>query len=189
MQKLLTLILLASVAVLSTSKILLTKAQWVDRLKTLARRKTKYSNEYPKNVLYYDGTYWWADCSNLMKSLFCGRDINDFTPRNYQRDLTNTGDITVETLIDRCTDKSSDFSRLKLGEPRILHLQGHIGAYLGENVQTSKGLCNAVESTPAWDGGIQFSYVSSNGGRYYAKGVSQRGAWTKHGKPSLWVQY
>ena len=189
MQKLITLFLLASVAVISTEKIVLTKAEWVSKLKTLANSKSKYSQEYPKNVLYYDGTYWWADCANLMKALFNGRDINNKTKGSYQKDLSNTGDVNADGLIKLCTDLSTDFTKLKKGEPRLIHMPGHMGAYLGEEVQRTKGLCNAVECTPAWDGGIQFSYVAANGGRYSAKGVGSNGTWKKHGKPSKWVQY
>ena len=189
MQKLFSFILLASVLVISSSRIVMTKKEWVTKLKTLANRKTIYSNEWPKNVLYFDGTYWYADCSNLMKALFNGRDIDNQSAGSYQRDLSNTGDVTESGLINLCTSVSSDFSKLKAGEPRILYMPGHIGAYLGETVKRPKGVCNSVESTPAWDGGIQFSYVSSNGGRYSAQGSSLSSQWTKHGLPSKWVQY
>ena len=189
MKQLVFLCLLSALVLESTSKIVMTKDEWVNKLITLANSKSRYTQEYPYNVLYYDGTTWSADCSNLMKALFNGRDISDKTANQYQRDLSNTGDVTVDGLINLCTDISTNFSKLKSGEPRILYMPGHMGAYLGKVVKTSKGECNVVESTPAWDDGIQFSYVDSTGKRLYAKGRDQRSTWTKHGKPSKWVQY
>ena len=100
----------------------ITKEKWVQDLIVLAReRNTEYNNEYPYNVLYYDGDrdVWSADCSNLHKSLFNKRDIYDFTPDNFQWDLSNTGDITEYQLISRCTDQSNDFTRLRAGDYSI----------------------------------------------------------------------
>ena len=129
--------------------IVFNKNEWVSRMQWLAQQKSKYKNQWPWNVLYYDGSVWWCDCkiiilipliysnllsfllyyflgSNLQKALFNGRDIYHATAGSYQRDLTNTGDVTVEVLYQKCTDRSSDFSKLKAGEPRILWMSGHI---------------------------------------------------------------
>ena len=189
MKQLVFLCLLSALVLEATSRIVMTKTEWVNKLITLAKSKSKYTQKYPYNVLYYDGTTWYADCSNLMKALFNGRDISDKTANKYQRDLSNTGDVNADGLILKCTDISTNFSKLKSGEPRLLHMSGHMGAYLGKVVSRKKGECNVVECTPAWDGGIQFSYVDSSGRRLYAKGQSQKGNWAKHGKPSNWVQY
>ncbi len=167
----------------------MTKDEWVERMIYLANQPSQYSNTYPYNVLYYDGYYWYADCNNLQKSLFNGRDVYHPTKGSYQVDLTNTGDVTCEQLIAKCTYQSSDFSQLKMGEPRVLFLSGHIGAYLGRNVQTSKGLCNCVESTVAFGGGIVFSWVDSDGTRRSYQGGPKSLAWTKHGRADPWVQY
>ena len=189
MNQLVFLCLFSALVLESTSRIVMTKDQWVQKLITLAKSPSKYSMKYPYNVLYYDGSKWYADCSNLMKALFNGRDINDKTPNKYQKDLTNTGDVDADGLIQKCTDISTNFKALKSGEPRLLHMSGHMGAYLGKEVSTSFGTCNVVESTPAWSDGIQFSYVDSSGRRLHGKGGQQIKTWTKHGKPSKWVQY
>ena len=189
MKQLVLFCLFASLVLESTSRIVMTKDQWVQKLMTLARSPSKYSNKYPYNVLYYDGSRWYADCSNLMKALFNGRDINDKTPNKYQGDLSNTGDVTVAGLFNQCTDISTNFGALRSGEPRLLYMDEHMGAYLGQEVSTSFGTCNVVESTPAWDDGIQFSYVDSSGRRLRGKGGSQRYSWIKHGKPTKWIQY
>ncbi len=165
------------------------KEEWVDRMIHLANSKSVYRNKYPWNVLYYDGAYWYADCNNLQKSLFNGRDVYNPKKDSYQRDLSNTGDVTTEGLYDLCDDKSSDFTKLKPGEPRILHLNGHIGAYLGKEIRVGKGIVNAVEATVAFGGGIVYSYVESDGRRLSYKGGPQSLKWTEHGKVSKWVSY
>ena len=169
---------------------LITKEKWVSDLITLARdRRSKYRNKWPYNVLYYDGSIWYADCVNLNKALFNGRNINDFTKDEYQHYLGNTGDITTEQMIQRCTDVSSDFTRLKAGEPRILHLQGHIGAYLGKIIDVNGAKYNVVEATASFGGKIALSWIDSDGTRRNNRGGSTNGRWTLHGLPSKWVKY
>lgn len=173
-----------------TSRIVMTKDEWVERMIYLANQKTKYDNTYPHNVLYYDGYYWYADCNNLQKSLFNGRDVYNPTKGSYQHDLTNTGDVTCKGLIDKCTSVSTDFSKLKAGEPRVMYMtEGHIGAYLGKEVQTKKGICNSVESTVAFEGGIIFSYVDPDGTRRSYKNGPKSLKWYSHGRADPWVQY
>ena len=169
---------------------IITKEKWINDLIILARdRVSVYSNEYPYNVLYCDGKKWYADCVNLNKALFNGRNINDWTPGSCQRDLSNTGDITVEQMMQRCTDQSNDFRRLKEGEPRILHLKGHIGAYLGKTITYQGNQYNVVESTVSFGGGIVLSWVDNDGTRRSNKGGYQSLKWLTHGKPTRWVKY
>ena len=191
-QSLLILIILflsKSITPSPNNKKILTKEQWVGYLIELANRESKYMNSSPFNLLYFDGEIWYADCVNLMKALFNGRDIYDFTPDIFQEDLENTGDIDANEMINLCTDISNDFTLLKFNEPRIIYLQGHIGAYLGKNVYTKKGWCNVVETTSSFGDKIAFSWVDNNGLRRDHKGGKIEGKWRKHGKPSLWVEY
>ena len=173
-----------------TNQLPITKEKWVSDLITLARdRKSQYSNQYPYNVLYYDGSVWYADCVNLNKALFNGRNINDFTKNEYQHYLGYTGDITTEEMIQLCTDVKSDFTKLKSGEPRILHLDGHIGAYLGQVVVVNGNKYNVVEATGSFGRKIALSWVDSNGARRDKSGGTIVGYWTLHGKPTRWVKY
>ena len=71
----------------------------------------------------------------------------------------------------------------------MLYKPGHIGAYLGKEKTVKQGVVNCVECTPAWDDGIQYSYVDEWGFRRYYKGGPAAGAWTHHGKPSKWIDY
>ena len=192
MKQLLLFLLISSVIIgtkIGKDKKIISKDKWVSDLITLAQRRTTYNNQYPYNLLYYDGTYWSADCVNIMKALFNGRNINDWTKNGFQRDLTNTGDITTEEMIEKCTSVSSNFNALKLGEPRILHLKGHIGGYLGKNIIIDGAVYNVVEATGAFGRKIAFSWVDSDGTRRNRKGGSANGRWTRHGLPTRWVIY
>ena len=168
---------------------IITKDKWVNDLIELSKRQTAYSQQYGKNTLLFDGTTWWSDCSNLQKALFNGRDINDYTIGKFQKDLSNTGDVNSYGLIELMDDISTNFTLLKEGEPRILYLKGHIGAYLGKEIETDHGICNVIESTGSWGGGIRCSYVNSEGERTYGKDGEKNGTWIKHGLPLKWVQY
>ena len=172
--------------------IVTTKAKWVDDLIVLARdRKSCYDNSYPHNVLYYEKATntWYADCLNLEKALFNGRDIYDFTDGSAAYSLANTGDITEIQLIRRCTDVSSDFRNLKEGEPRILYMEGHIGAYLGKTVVYNNSRYNVVEATKSFGAKIAFSWVDRDGTRRDQKGGYPNGTWEMHGKPTRWVKF
>ena len=168
---------------------IINKDKWVQDLIELANRETKFINIYPFNLLYFDGEIWYADCVNLHKALFNGRNIYDYTPDIYQEDLDNTGDIDANEMINLCTDISTDFKKLKEGEPRILYVHGHIGAYLGKIISKHEGLYNVVETTTSYGEKITFSWVDPDGKRRNAKNGHIEGKWIKHGLPSLWVQY
>jgi len=177
------------------SYLIMTKQEWVEYLKALARDKSGYWAAFPWNLLYWDGERFWADCHNLEKALFNGRDINDKTVGSYAWPLPATGDCTEYGLLLQCSDiRWGQFKLLKAEEPRIIYMEGHIGAYLGEEwYEDGQGTVNAVESTPAWEDGIQFSYVAPDGTRawckeWYQKGTT-RGVWAAHGLASKWVDY
>ena len=179
-------ILLLCLLALTCSRIIMNKSQWISALEQLASRKTIYKNKYPYNVLYCDGKNWYCDCVNLLKALFNGRNINNWKPGSKADTLSNTGDIGCSQFIEKCTDKSGDFTRLREGEPRVLFLDGHIGTYIGKVVN---GKYNVIECTAAWGGGIVYSWVDSDGTRRREKGGESRNRWTIHGKPTLWVSY
>ena len=189
MRKTVILCILLALKVETFCRIVMNKNQWVKKLEDLAKRRTAYSQKYGYNALRFDGKTWWCDCSNLMKALFNGRDINDLTKDKFERSTENTGDVNADGLIQKCTDLSSDFKKLKKGEPRLIHMPGHMGAYIGKDVSTDHGTCNVIECTAAWGGGIRYSYVDGKGRRLYGKNGNQNGTWKKHGLPSKWVSY
>jgi hypothetical protein len=183
-------VVLVALLTIVNSKVVMTKDQWVAALVKIAKSPSEYKSVYPYNVLYWDGKKWYCDCVNLMKALFNGRKIDNPKKNSHATNLSNTGDVGADGFIKLCDNVSTDFKKLKAGEPRILHLKGHIGAYLGKEMKVSKGIVNVVECTGGWEHKALFSYVDSDGTRRYAKGSSNvRGKWERHGKASKWVKY
>lgn len=176
-------------------RIVYTEKELTDILVKLGKGNppSSYDNHWPKNLLYWDGKRWWADCVNLYKALFNGRKIDNPEKDSFQKDLSNTGDVTGWGLLKQCSDKSQDFT--KLGNHfRCLYLEDgndwHFGGYLGfEWDEPGQGIVNVVESTPRWDDGIQYSYVDQYGNRSWAKGLKAEGVWTWHGLATPWIQY
>ena len=192
MKQLLLFLLISSVIIgINTGKDrqLITKDKWISDLITLARdRKSVYDNKYPYNCLYYDGTAWHTDCVHLHWALFNGKNIN-YLGQEFISNYCYNGDITNEGMIEKCTSVSSNFNALKEGEPRILYLNGHIGAYLGKNVIVNGAVYNVVEATGAFGRKIAFSWVDNDGTRRDKRGGNIYNRWTRHGLPTRWVIY
>lgn len=175
------------------SRIVTTASKLVSDLKTLESRPNYYNNHPPYNLCYVhsDGRTS-ADCVNLYKSLLNGYDISNRTPGYFQGNLSNTGDVDGWTLLNKCSDVSTDFSKLKNGEPRLLYMvhgkDWHVGGFVGE-FQKYGRTYNVVECTAAWNAGILFSWVDSKGNRYKSKGGEARSSWTHHGLMNPWVDY
>lgn len=171
------------------AKVIMTASEYIRRLEAIAARNTYYSNKYPNNLCYIhsDGRTS-ADCWNLIKALLNGYDVNKTTVGYYQKDLSNTGDCTVDGLIKQCTDVSTNFKKLKNGEPRLLYMKNHAGSFIGEKVIDGK-IYNVIESTGSWERKVLYSYVDETGARRHYKGAAKNGQWTKHGKMTAWLDY
>lgn len=196
------------------SKVIMTSTELVTKLKTLVGRRTFYKNKWPynlclvappksipsfktitgndvKNFNPFDEEAVSADCVNLYKALLNGYDVTKHTTGYFQSELSNTTDCTEIGLLEQCSDISTDFSKLKLGEPRLLYMSkpGHIGGYIGEEVNFNGTIYNVIECTSSWGGGILYSYVDEKGGRYRCKGGAKNGTWEKHGLMTPWIAY
>ena len=77
-------------------------------------------------------------------------------------------DIDCNTMMDRCSNISTDFSKIEVGE--AVGMQGHIGIYIGDGL--------AVECTPLWKNCVQITAVQNIGTK---AGYNSR-KWTRHGK-------
>ncbi len=75
-------------------------------------------------------------------------------------------DIGENTMIERCSAISKDFSAIEVGE--AVWIDGHIGIYIGNGL--------AVECTPSWQDGVQITACNTR-----RRGFQRRN-WTKHGK-------
>ena len=177
--------------------IVTTAKKLVADLKNLEQRNFCYWNQYPYNLCYVHNTQGQvsADCVNLYKALLNGYNVDNHTVGYFQRDLSNTGDVTEWGLMKQCTDVTNDFSRLEVEKtyPRLLYKEGHIGGYIGEEVEINGNLYNCIECT-AWTGdwdknGIIYTWVDSDGTRRNHKGGYANGKWEYNGLMTPWVDY
>lgn len=75
-------------------------------------------------------------------------------------------DIGADSIIKKCSNVSTDFSKIEVGE--LVHMKGHVGVYVGDGL--------AVECTPKWKNGVQLTACNCNKSGY------NRRDWTSHGK-------
>lgn len=109
------------------------------------------------------------DCSNLIKGVLWG--WNGDKEKSYggaKYGSNNVPDINADTMISKCSNVSTDFSNIEVGE--AVWIKGHIGVYIGNGL--------AVECIAKWDDGVQITAVSNIGKK---SGYNSR-KWTKHGK-------
>ena len=109
------------------------------------------------------------DCSNLIKGVLWG--WNGDESKSYggaKYGSNNVPDINADTMISKCSNVSTDFSNIEVGE--AVWIKGHIGVYIGNGL--------AVECIAKWDDGVQITAVSNIGKK---SGYNSR-KWTKHGK-------
>ncbi len=132
------------------------------------QNKVRYTNNHPYNkkpqrvkmIKAADENTWGFDCVCLIKAVLWGWRGDKNSPYGGAKYLSNNvPDINADTMITKCTEISTDFSHIEIGE--AVWLKGHIGVYIGNN------LC--VECTPSWKNGVQIT------------SLNQRN-WKKHGK-------
>ena len=163
---------------------MMTLAKFKETMKKLVDRPNSlYSNEFPYNCCYYDGTFIKADCNNVIKAICWsnGECADNYTTGQYYYSPNSVmGDWTGSQILDHCTDVSSDFSKIEDGEFLYMWNGGdwHCGIYYGDG--------QVFECTPIWEDGIQWSQIDNKGRRLY--GGKSYGTWEKHGK-LWWVEY
>lgn len=101
------------------------------------------------------------DCVGLIKGVMWGFPNTVYTSNGFK-------DYSDQTLWNACSEKSSDFSNVQVGE--CLWVQGHVGVYIGDG--------KAIECTSAWKGNVQITAVSNIG---KITGLNSR-KWSGHGK-------
>ena len=177
---------------------LISAVELVKRLMVVANGSSIYSQKEKLNSLYWNGTHWFADCSNLIKSIINGRDVYNPEINSYQRTFPIVEDVNANTLILKCNDISNDFNNLEYGVPRLLHLKdkngnGHVGVYLGKTLTLSKGEVNVIESTTSWNANaVIYSWVDYDGTRRLYRGGNlseNKYNWTSHASLDKWVSY
>ena len=118
---------------------------------------------------------FFADCCGIVKAVlwgWTGDTSKIYGGASYK--ANNIPDLNELGLINACSDVSTDFSRMVAGE--LVWMKGHCGVYIGDGL--------VVESTPAWDCGVQITGVKNLNRVYNGKSRT----WTKHGRLP-WVDY
>ena len=101
---------------------LISAKELVDRLMVVANGSSVYTQREKYNSLYWNGTHWFADCSNLIKSIINGRDVYNPKNKTYQKKFPVVEDVNANGLILKCNNVSTDFTELEYNVPRLLHL-------------------------------------------------------------------
>ena len=156
----------------------MTSQQFVQKLNNIVNRANYYYNVFPYNLGYYNGYAISFDCWNLVKALINDPTIDqNYTIGRYAPASGNMGDWDGWTILQHCSDVSTDFTRIYAGE--YLYMAGHAGIYCGSGL--------VIECTCDWEGGVLVSNITSTGGRY-RNGTYMR-SWQYHGKLTEWIDY
>jgi hypothetical protein len=107
------------------------------------------------------------DCVCLIKAILWGWDGDPNHTYGGASYATNgVPDIGADKMITKCSDLSTNFSNIEIGE--AVWTNGHIGIYIGDGL--------AVECTPSWDNDVQITACNCSKTGY------NRRDWKKHGK-------
>lgn len=135
------------------------------------------SSKYAELSPTFDKGYWAFDCSGLLRAVLWG--WRGDTSQSHGGSSVGKGSVvpwdTSGVMIKKCPAGSNpmpggyadrNFSNIVVGE--CVWVQGHIGAYVGNN--------QCAECTPRWDNCAQISTLGN-----VASGNKSR-TWTAHGK-------
>ena len=143
--------------------------------KSIVEQKAKqlpgwYTSERKKELLALAGKdYFGFDCICLLKGILWGWNANLKDVNGGAKYCSNgVPDVTEYEMLNSCSDISSDFNKIEVGE--YLWTDGHCGVYIGDGL--------AVECTPKWDNGVQITAVLNIGCKSGYNGRS----WKRHGK-------
>lgn len=150
-----------------------------DNNKLILINKNAYNKKIADNINKATSDTFAFDCVCLIKSILWGfnGDVNK-TRGGAIYASNGVKDVNADTMMTKkyCTDLSSNFSKLEVGE--LVGMTGHIGIYVGDN--------KVVEATSAWEGKVLISTLDNKGRRI--KNGKQIGNWTLHGK-SIYLDY
>lgn len=139
------------------------------------KNKERYSNndkynkqpERTKMIQSASADTFGFDCVGLIKGVLWGWNGN--LEKNYggaRYEANDVPDIGANAMIKKCTNVSTDFVKVEIGE--VVWKDGHIGVYIGGGL--------AVECTPSWENKVQITSCNCD-----IDGYNRRN-WTKHGK-------
>ena len=165
------------------------QSEFLNALELAIELPSAYNNKPGYNLGYHwaDGHFSY-DCWNLIKVALTGRLGTNPVGTNIAP--TVTGDLTGLQLLQRCTARSRNFSKLAVkGTYLYLERDPHSGIYIGDKVVNGHTV-NVIECTKGWrQNGVVYSYVDASGRRFNYKGGKQCLAWSEHGLLTEWVEY
>lgn len=107
------------------------------------------------------------DCVCLIKGVLWGwKGLKDKPYGGAIYGSNNVPDISADQMIAKCSNISTNFSKIEIGE--AVWMRGHIGVYIGNGL--------AIECTPKWKNRVQITSCNCTKQGY------KRRNWTKHGK-------
>ena len=137
--------------------------------------KKRYINHHPYNkqasrvklINAASADTFGFDCVCLIKSVLWGWSGDKSKIYGGAKYATNgVPDVDANTMINLCSEVSTDFSKIEIGE--AVWTNGHIGVYIGNGL--------AIECTPAWKNRVQITACNCS-----KQGYNTR-KWKKHGK-------
>lgn len=140
-----------------------------------AKNKARYTsnhkyNKDPKRTAMINAASadtFGFDCVCLIKGIlwgWCADKNRVYGGASYASN--GVPDLGADTMITKCSDLSTDFSKIVPGE--AVWMKGHIGVYVGDGL--------SVECTPKWANKVQITACNRS-----ISGYNRRN-WTKHGK-------
>lgn len=107
------------------------------------------------------------DCVNLIKAVLWGwTGDKSKTYGGSKYGSNGVPDVNADGMIKKCTNVSTDFSKIEVGE--AVWMPGHIGVYIGNGL--------AIECTPKWRNCVQITACNCSKSGYNSR------YWTKHGR-------
>ena len=166
--------------------------EFLDMLNIAHEVPNCYSNQYPKNLGYYDGKKYSFDCWNLIKVILSGWKPTGIKNSYIKPSELVTGDVDGKTLLNKCSNRSRDFSKLSVpGTYLYLESDPHAGIYVGETV-INGNVYNVIEATKngKFGNGVLYTYVDKDGTRRKYKGSSKVSLkWSEYGLLTRYVDY
>ena len=149
----------------------MTNKEFINILKKLEKEPTVYYSVAGGDWCKWNGRAYNMDCVCMIKGILWGFNFN----KTHSHGGANYGsngvyDDGTEQIIDRCSNISSDFTNIEVGE--LLWMNGHVGIYIGNR--------DVIECTAGWEGGVLYSKIGNNGER--TRNGIQIYSWKKHGK-------
>ena len=170
----------------------MTNKEFVNALIVAHEVPNCYCNKFPKNLGYFDGSKYSFDCWNLVKVVLSGWKPTGIKKSYIEPARLVTGDVDGKTLLNRCTNRSTDFSKLSIpGTYLYLASDPHAGVYIGDRTIDGK-VYNVIEATKngKFGNGVVFTYVDKDGTRRKYKGSSKTALkWSEYGLLTKYVEY